>query len=444
MRWLFVLLIASLAVSDIFSIDFSLGPGLSVKNALLYLIAFGLFFRSVLGGARSVALPAVHAWFAVLVCYSLLSWIVAGYIIEYRDYDAIDAAIRLKASVIDSLVVFMCVFFGVRNAPDARFVLKTLLVAVAIANLATLSDVMGLTSLGVRVGDSGAEEGRVFGVFGHANETGALIVTLVPAMIAAAMASHRFTRLAWIFAMVASTIVMILTVSRGAYVAAVLGTAWAAYLCRRYVPTSHLAAGGALALGAVVLVVTFTIVIDPGIGQTVMDRILGQSTVMDVGEVSSGRTAIWLDIVRKMMAEPITLITGYGWDVYSAMPFRYAAHNHYLNLWFNVGVIGVGAFILLLRQVVLTARAAVPVAEDEDRKQLLAFVFGLLAFAIAAFFTNIYGPWLYLWIYIGAVMRIAVAATEAAPESVPQTIDLAITPVAVRAPMARRFQQSRS
>jgi hypothetical protein len=42
------------------------------------------------------------------------------------------------------------------------------------------------------------------------------------------------------------------------------------------------------------------------------------------------------------------------------------------------------------------------------------------------------------------VMRIAVAATEAAPESVPQTIDLAITPVAVRAPMARRFQQSRS
>jgi hypothetical protein len=237
---------------------------------------------------------------------------------------------------------------------------------------------------------------------------------------------------------------MILTVSRGAYVAAVLGTAWAAYLCRRYVPTSHLAAGGALALGAVVLVVTFTIVIDPGIGQTVMDRILGQSTVMDVGEVSSGRTAIWLDIVRKMMAEPITLITGYGWDVYSAMPFRYAAHNHYLNLWFNVGVIGVGAFILLLRQVVLTARAAVPVAEDEDRKQLLAFVFGLLAFAIAAFFTNIYGPWLYLWIYIGAVMRIAVAATEAAPESVPQTIDLAITPVAVRAPMARRFQRSGS
>jgi O-antigen ligase len=444
MRWLFVLLISSLAISDIFSIDFSLGPGLSVKNALLYLIAFGLFFRFVIGGQRAGALPAIHAWFAIWVCYALLSWIVAGYVIEYRDYDAISAAITLKSSVIDSLVVFMCVFFGVRNAPDARFVLKALLVAVAIANLATLSDAMGLTSLGLRVGDRGAEAGRIFGVFGHANETGALIVTLVPAMIAAAMASHQFARVAWVVAMVTSTLVMILTVSRGAYVAAVLGTAWAAFLCRRYVSTAHLAAGGALVLGAGVLVVAFAIVVDPSIGQTVMDRLFGQSTAMDMTEASSGRTAIWLDVVRKMMAEPITLFTGYGWDVYSAMPFRYAAHNHYLNLWFNLGVVGVAAFVFLLRQVVVTARAAIPVAEDEDRKQLLAFVFGIVAFSIAAFFTNIYGPWLYLWIYIGAAMRIAVQAMESAPAQSPQTIEVPIAPVVVRPPMARRFQRSGS
>jgi O-antigen ligase len=440
MRWLFALLIASLALSDIFSIDFSLGPGLSIKNALLYLIAFGLFFRAVLGGVRSVALPAIPAWFTVWVVYSILSWIVAGYIIEYRDYDAIGAAIRLKASVIDPLLIFMCVFFGVRHAEDARFVLKVLLAAVALANLATLSDVAGLTSFGVRVGDSGAEEGRVFGVFGHANETGALIVTLLPAMLAAAMASHRLSRLAWLAAAVISAVVMILTVSRGAYVAVIVGTAWAAYLCRRYVPTSHLAAGGALALGAVALVVAFLVVLEPGIGQTVTGRILGQSTAMDVSEVSSGRTAIWLEVVRKMMAEPITLLTGYGWDVYTAMPFRYAAHNHYLTLWFNLGVIGVAAFVFLLRQVVMTARAAVPVAEEEDRRHLLACIFGMLALAVAAFFTNIFGPWLYIWIYIGAAMRIAVQASETVPAQVPQSIDRPIAPVALRPALPRRFR----
>jgi O-antigen ligase len=445
MRWLFVLLIASLAISDIFSIQFSLGPGLSIKNALLYLITFGLFFRFVLGGERSLALPSIHVCFAVWVCYALLSWIIAGYFIEYRDYDVIDAAIKLKASIIDSMLVFMCVFFGVRNAADARFVLKALLVAVAIANLATLSDVAGLSSFGVRVGDTGAEEGRVFGVFGHANETGALIVTLLPAMIAAAMASHRLARLAWIFALVASTLVMILTVSRGAYVAAIVGTAGAAYLCRRYVSATHLAAGGALVLCAIVLVLAFAIVIDPTLGHTLVERVLGQTTAVDVREVSSGRTSIWLDVVRRMMAEPITLVTGYGWDAYSAMPFRYATHNHYLNLWFNLGVVGVAAFVFLLRQVMVTARAAVPAAEDEqDRKQLLAFVFGIVAFSIAAFFTNIYGPWLYLWIYIGAVMRIAVAVSENAPANVSQAIEYPIAPVAVRAPMARRFQQSGS
>jgi O-antigen ligase len=440
MRWLFMLLIASLAVSDIFSINFSMGPGLSVKNALLYLIAFGLFFRFVLVGERALPLPSVHAWFAVWVLYAILSCIVAGYIIEYRDYDVIDAAIRLKASIIDPLLIFMCVFFGVRTSDDARFVMKTLLVAVGIANLATLSDVMGFTSFGVVVGDTGAEQGRVFGVFGHANETGALIVTLLPAMLAAVMASRHFARLAWIVALLASTVVMILTVSRGAYVAAIVGPAWAAYLCRRYVPMSQLAAGGALALGAVALVVAFAIVVEPAIGSIVMERLIGQSTSIDLSEVSSGRTAIWLDIVRTMMATPITLITGFGWDVYSAMPFRYVAHNHYLNLWFNLGVIGVAAFVFLLRQVVLTARAAVPVADDKDRRHLLAFIFGIMSLAVAAFFTNIFGPWLYVWIYIGAIMRIAVQATESAPASVPQTIDTPIASLAIRPALPRRLR----
>ena len=50
MRLLYVLLIAVLAGSDIFQTGLSLGPGLSVKNALLYPIALGLVFRMALTG----------------------------------------------------------------------------------------------------------------------------------------------------------------------------------------------------------------------------------------------------------------------------------------------------------------------------------------------------------------------------------------------------------
>jgi hypothetical protein len=440
MRWLFVLLIGILVVSDIFAIDFSLGPGLSIKNALLYLIAFALFFRFVLGGKRSAGLPLIHMLFALWVCYGILSWIVVGYILEYPSYDAMESAIRLKAGVIDPALLFLCLFYGVRDLEDARLVTKALLIGIAIANVATLTDVLGLTSVGVRIGDSGAEEGRVFGVFGHANETGALIVCLLPAMIAAAFASHRLQRLLWIGAIAASAIVLVMTVSRGAYVAVVVGTAWAAYVCRRFVPASHIAAGGALAFGSIVLVLTFATLAVPSLGDTVMDRLLGQSTAIDVGEASSGRTAIWFEVVERMMAAPVTLISGYGWDAYSVMPFRYAAHNHYLNLWFNLGVIGVGAFVLILRYAIVTARDAVPVAGEEERRYLIAFVFGILSLCVAIFFTNIPSPWLYIWIYIGVTMRMAVLAREEAPAEAltPPDIERPIADVLIRPATSRR------
>jgi hypothetical protein len=89
---------------------------------------------------------------------------------------------------------------------------------------------------------------------------------------------------------------------------------------------------------------------------------------------------------------------------------------------------------------VITARDAVAVAEEQDRRHLLAFIFGIMALAVAAFFTNIFGPWLYVWIYVGAMMRIAVQVLESAPASVPQEIDTPIVPVTIRPAMTRRYR----
>ena len=58
MRILYVLLIAALAGSDIFQTQMSLGPGLSIKNALLYPIALGLLFRMALTGSCPGRLPS--------------------------------------------------------------------------------------------------------------------------------------------------------------------------------------------------------------------------------------------------------------------------------------------------------------------------------------------------------------------------------------------------
>ena len=46
---------------------------------------------------------------------------------------------------------------------------------------------------------------------------------------------------------------------------------------------------------------------------------------------------------RPCSQQPITFITGFGWDVYWSLPFQFSPHNHYFSLWFNLGLVGCSA-----------------------------------------------------------------------------------------------------
>jgi len=61
MRWLIALLIAVLALSDLLGLDLSLAPGVSVKNAFVYVLAMALALRLVIEGELRLELAVVHA-----------------------------------------------------------------------------------------------------------------------------------------------------------------------------------------------------------------------------------------------------------------------------------------------------------------------------------------------------------------------------------------------
>jgi O-antigen ligase len=408
MRWLFVVLISVLTVSDIAGRNPGLGPGLSLKNALLYLIALALFFRLALGGQLRMRLPVIHACFAIWIGYALLTWIAAALVIHYHGYDATQSAIALKSQLIDSALFCFTVFYGVQEESDFRVVMKALALALCVSSVATLTDVVGLTSLGTRIGTTGAEADRVFGAFGNANETGALIVCLAPAVVAVAMSSRGVWRLLWYAGAAASLAVLVLTVSRGAFLGLIIGYLGAVYVCRRFLSPSRVAAWVLIGSTVLVLAVGLVSLLQPRVAGVVTERIFGGSTTIDMGEVSSGRTAIWERAIQEMMSTPITLLTGFGWDVYSAMPFVYVTHNQYLDQWFNLGLLGVAVFVILLGYSILTARRAADVATEPLRGYMIAFTFGMLALAVAMFFANIYTTRPYLWIYVGLSMRAAV------------------------------------
>lgn len=433
MRWLFLALILAFIAGDALGMQMSLFTGFSVKNAILYAIGFTLVFRTALSGGVKIELLSLHIIFFLLIGYAGLMWAVSFAVVHYPGYSMFGGLVTLKTKLIDPALMLFAAFYGLRTLADAKWLIAALLLAIAGANLATLADSVGLLHLGMKVGERGPEAGRIFGAFGHANDTGTLIVTVLPAMIAMMVTSQRH-RLLWVGAMLVSSLVLILTVSRGAFVGLFLGTAWAAFMLRRYVPVQKFVVWGALAVVAIVFVGLIAGLVDAQIGNTIAERLFGQSKSIDMSEASSGRTQIWGELLERMTRTPLTLLTGFGWDVYYVMPFRYAPHNHYLGTYFDLGIPGLTLFVLLMSRIIRTARSVVALADEETRPHVLAFVFGMFALLISIVFADLFDPWSYIWLYVGAMMRIAVLVREGAEEKVLSARDAPLKVAQVHGP----------
>jgi len=199
-----------------------------------------------------------------------------------------------------------------------------------------------------------------------------------------------------------------MTVSRGAYVGLAVGAFIGAILCRRYLPLSKVFAGAFVAVGIVTAAVIIAVIADPQIGGVLSDRLFGTARSIDGFEASSGRTGIWSDAFAQMLRSPLTLLTGFGWNAYSVMPLHFAPHNHYLGLYFELGLIGLVAFVLIQRYTILTALRSLASAEGAMANHLLAFVFGMLCLSVTIFFADLFKPWPYVWMYVGMIMRTVV------------------------------------
>jgi hypothetical protein len=408
MRYLMLLPLIVYAVGDTFSLPMNLGPGLSLRNAVVYLVGLLIALRLVTRGGFKLELPAIHASFAVLISYAVITFLAAAFLIQYDAYDIVASAIALKISMIDYAVILALFFYGTRTIRDGIFLTNGLVIVVAIANILCIASVEGYISIG-GIAATPSEDGRVHGAFGHANETSALIVTLLPAAVAMARSGGPLSVGAAVISGMASLMMLLMGASRGAYVAALLAYPCCAYMFRRYIPmrSALLWVGGVVLLGGLALAIA-----GPQYIELLVKRLVEESSASDVGSLSSGRSGIWGRAIEKMLSVPVTLFTGFGWNVYPTFGFFYVPHNHYLLIYFELGLIGLGALLLLLARTLTTVRSAVDWADRNTRNYLIAFVFGFSACLIALFFALLYKPWIYIWAYVGVTLRIALCVLK--------------------------------
>jgi O-antigen ligase len=404
MRALFVALISLVVIVNLFDVNLSLGTGLTAENLLLYTLAAGILFKLVVQHPFVFHLRGLHVCFVVLMLYSIFSYLTAAFVVDYPRYDVLDYGIALKSRLLDYITYFLVFFYGLRESRNAHALWKVLVFAVCVGSVAALLSVLGVVEIGV-VGQN--EDDRLEGLIGEPNQDAAFLCLFLPAMAAMTMMSRGIARFIWIAGLMAALGAFFLTASRGGFVAIVLSSVWGALLFRRYIPMRRIMAFSAWAVGAITLLL---IALSARYGRILYRRFIEDSVSTDVASASSGRIEMWRNALESMADTPLTLLTGFGWEVYWLMPFRYAPHNTYLGLYFNLGVVGLLCWITLVWLLVREARAAMPYAAPEHRPVLISFTCGVLGISIATFFVDLYQPWIWFWAYAGLVMRIAVNA----------------------------------
>jgi O-antigen ligase len=397
-------LMAVVIGQQLFALPLSLGPGLSIENAFLYVVAGALALKFAVLRNLRYELHGLHVCFALLIGYAALSIPFVTLAAPFDSYKPLPAILSFKASLLDQFVFFAVFFYGLHNTSSALNVLKALLAMTAIANLFALFDAWGFIDL---AGLVDRFDGRAQGVMGESNQSAAFIAAFLPGLVAMAFMSKGLRRLAWIGGLMVTAVAMTISASRGGFVALLAATIWGLACFRRFVSGRSIVIGAVVGVAILLVVLPF---VASKYGFLLAQRLVEDSTNSNLAGISSGRLDIWATAFARMMESPLSLITGFGWNAYDAMPFRYNTHNHYLTLWFDLGLVGLicGTGLLVLSTKI--AMRAVPRAAAAYRPSLIAFAMGAFAIAVAAFFVNLYTPWLWFWAYAGLAMRIAANA----------------------------------
>jgi hypothetical protein len=406
MRFILSGLILMLVFSNIFTLDLALAPGLSAKNAVLYIAASFIAFRFVVSRNFRMEMGQFIAVSLALLAYAIATWLVAGLFIEYKGYSLLKSGIDLKSNLLDPLVFFLTFLYGTRNSEDAVKIIKVILIGGVLMHVAALANAFNIYS----IGDYINQDGRMAGPIGEPNAYGDFVAMFLPPLCAAMVMSRGLARLFWILAITLSIAALLTTASRAAFVAVILSSAIGAFALRRYLPPPEKLLPW-IATSIVVGILAFSVA-SVEFGQLLYSRLVGESQTVSVASLSSGRTEFWAGMINEMMAHPLTLLTGFGWDSYDTMGFYFASHNYYLSLWFNLGlpglILGITPFFIVMR----TAWRAIEQADSRYQPYLIAFVFTIIATLIAVFFGEIFATWPYFWAYTGLAMRVALDASR--------------------------------
>jgi hypothetical protein len=159
-------------------LDLGLAPGISIKNAMLYVAFSAIAIESAMARNRNVELLPVILPYALLILYAILTWLFIVLFMEDPYYSPRTTLIRLKIKLVDQFLILLVFFYGVINWKDALWLLKALIWVMIIGCLITILDTFNIPDLGIITARD--RDGRIEGIIGSAAEFGGLLAFVLP------------------------------------------------------------------------------------------------------------------------------------------------------------------------------------------------------------------------------------------------------------------------
>ena len=355
-RNLLLLLFFVMFMGTSLGLNVSLAPGVSVKNLFLYVIFTWIAIEVAVLRDRKVECLSVIAPFGLLLVYAVFSWLVVVLFVDYPGYRPIGNAIALKSQMADSLFMLLVFFFGVKTEEDGIWLFKMVVWIVFVGNALTLADAFHMPDLPML---SWHHEGRLNSFLGQPNEFGVFLVFFLPATVALFVVETGIKRFLAGIGVMLGFVCLVLTFSRGSYVGILLGSLFGAVYLRKFVsPIVAVRIGTAMfAIGVIAIPLLFAAGFD-GVFRARFSLFGGNTDTL-----TTGRSTLWLRALSVMAEQPVSFLTGYGWNAYESFKeFRLSVHNTYLNYLFNLGAIGLTLFLMTISAVLVTLRRGLSVA----------------------------------------------------------------------------------
>jgi O-antigen ligase len=401
MRKLLLAVFIGLMAEGMFGWDVTLLPGVSLKNAMLYLLVGFLGIQTAMGRRELVIeLPQIHILFVLLLIIALLNWAANSLVGMYVPYTPVSGLILWKGGLLDHYLFFLVFFLGARSESDVLWLQKWILLFIAAGNIITVMDIYNFPDLGLI---ETTRDQRVKGPIGEANQYGVFIAMFLPLLVAKAWTERGAWRVFFTLGVAASVWTLLMTVSRGAFLAVIVGSLASMWMLRARLNPVYIRR--ALIWGLVLMVGAMLV-----LGQQYVDLIRERTLVTVAGadgfEMTAGRTWIWSSLLGAMFSEPWSILTGYGWGT-SRSIIGFAPHNVYLDRFFELGLFGLLSFIALMYSVLLWTKRAVDSFDSKNQLTpgLIGFYFGFMALAVGIFSVDLGDPWYFVWAYTGLAMR---------------------------------------